>query len=188
MFEVNVESAIDKIRKESSLSSHDVKKATYRAINRSLTKGRTETSKSIRNVYVVKSRDIKKNMKLSRASITYPTGSISASTHRMPLSMFKPSQRRDGVSVRIKKKRQVIKRSFLASTSNNFTGVFMRGRYDGRGGFNTSPSRLPITSLVTSSMYTIMKQEKVIRKVGKFLGDYFPERMLSEVRYISSRR
>lgn len=187
MFKLDTRPAIREIRQKfRHLTDDQVNLAQARAINRSLTKGRTASSRSIREDYKAKAADVKKRLDMEKASRTTLTGKIGAHKTPLPVSMFKPSQRRDGVSVRVTRTRKTMKGAFMATMPSGHRGVWARGRYT-KQGFKFERARLPITELRTVSMSSAMKNKDVESRVSDQIGQFFPQRMLHELRHIARR-
>lgn len=187
MVELDTRQAVSEIRKKfRQLTSNEIALGQARAINRSLTKGRTMSSRSIRKDYKAKAGDVKKRLDLQKASRVTLTGHIGADTKPMPMMLFRPSQRRDGVSVRITRTRKRLRGAFMATMPSGHRGVWARGRYTADG-FKFMRARLPITELRTVSISSTIKNRDVESRIGKEIGEFFPQRMLHELRNIARR-
>lgn len=66
-------------------------KVLPRAINRALTAGRAQVSKSVRERYTVAASEVKKSLRLVRARKTEPSGEIVSEGLQLPLRAFKHS-------------------------------------------------------------------------------------------------
>lgn len=83
--------AIDRAREMLSSVQGGVDKILPRAINRALMAGRTQVSKSVRENYTVAAAEVKKSLRLTRASKSEPAGEIVSQGMQLPLRAFKHS-------------------------------------------------------------------------------------------------
>ena len=139
-----------------AMSPHRLAKVGARAINRATKSARAEGSREIRKDLVLKARDVKEKMKITKARPTKLEGRITMSKSPIPLSMFKPGQRKHGVSVRILKSkgRGIIKGSFIIEAYGG--EVFVR-RYGADGKMN---KRGPLKMLQGPSIASHGKRAK----------------------------
>lgn len=83
--------AIDRAREMLSSVPGGVGKILPRAINRALTAGRAQVSKSVRENYTVAAAEIKKTLHVTKASKSEPSGEIVSQGMQLPLREFKHS-------------------------------------------------------------------------------------------------
>lgn len=72
------------------LSSKDIKKATSRAINHTLSKTRTAVSKEIRSVYNMAASDVRDDTVIQKSTASNNVGMIKANSRPLSLSKFNP--------------------------------------------------------------------------------------------------
>jgi len=96
------------------------------ALNKAIVTVRKETSKQITSEYAIKARDIKKTMSVQRSNFNTLTSQLTSADVRLALSLFNPTQKREGVTVKVKKKqpRQILKHAFVATMKSGHVGVF----------------------------------------------------------------
>lgn len=202
MIHVTVENAVQELRKEfRDLTNAEFSKGTARAINHTLSKVKTASSKEIRQVYNLMARDVNQALTVRRAYPTELTGMVIAEGKPIPLRRFNPRQTKEGVSVIIKKgSRVLIKSAFLGTMPNSSTGVYARGRYQGKdfafrhqrikqaGGYKNVGGRfqpvnndLNINQLTSLSIPRAFAQSVVINALKKQIETEFPKRMVHEL-------
>lgn len=195
MIEINTKRATDRIKKEfDSLTGDELNKGVGRAINHTIRKARTQSSRAIRQVYAVKHKYIKKALSIRKASRFKQTGKLIASGQPIPLIAFSARQTQKGVSVAIKKgQRKTIRSSFKATMPSGHTGVFARGKYRG-GEFQFRKKRivktgpdLPITELKTLSIPKQFQQKRVAISVRDKVNEDYPDRLIHELRYLAGK-
>ena len=81
--------AIDRAREMLSSVPGGVDKILPRAINRALTAGQTQVSKSVRTKYTVAAAEVKKTLRITRARKSDPSGEIVSQGMQLPLRSFK---------------------------------------------------------------------------------------------------
>src|SRR5438270_11661768 len=86
-----------------ALDPKNVPKATAAAINKTLAKLKTETSRTVRQTIYAKAADVRERMRVVKASASNLSGRVSILRKAVPLAKYSPKQRRDGVSVKIYK-------------------------------------------------------------------------------------
>ena len=98
------------------------------AVNRTLSTGRTYTSRRIREHLNLPAATIKDAMKIVKSTPSTMSGHLQFRRKPIPLIEFKPSQTPSGVSIRVRKDkgRETIKSAFIATMSNGHQGVFKR--------------------------------------------------------------
>lgn len=82
---------IDRAREMLSNVQGGVSKILPRAVNRALTAGRAQVSKSVRENYTVAAAEIKKTLRVTKASKSEPAGEIVSQGMQLPLRDFKHS-------------------------------------------------------------------------------------------------
>lgn len=158
MIQINVKNA-DRIEELFKNAPVEAKKILWRAVNRAATAGRTRASVSIRKSYVIKAGDIKKRIKIRRASSSNITASLRASGPTEPLMNFRVSPSfPDAMRVRAAVKKggmKPIENAFVTRTSNGFVNAFVR----------EGDSRYPIKGLYGPSIAQMLGNEDVLNTV-----------------------
>lgn len=201
--DINVQGAISKLRSEFlEMTGANFRTAVARAINHSIAKGRTQSTKAIRARYKVKSSDIKSHMHLKRAKAANLTATISLSMRPLPVHAFGARKVKKGVSVNITGKRRVIRGAFMATMASGHKGVWGRGSYASGKDFawrkkaskqadrkaskiTGQLSDVPIEEIVTASPYSMITHQAVADQVSKQLERDFPGRLLHELKRIA---
>ena len=149
-----------------------IKRAMSSSINRALTAGRTALSKGIRSEYNIKAGTIKGATKSEKATAASGKGVITVTGRPMDLMEFKPTIIRKGmVSVRIKKTRKSLPRSFFVDIGKK--GIFHR----------VTTSRLPIEKEFTLSVAQMAGNVNVIDTVEDRMQRVFNDRFARAIEY-----
>ncbi len=202
---ISVEDAVKSMRREfRDLTNQEFNTGVARAINHTLGKAKTASSREIRSVYSITAKDVNQALTVRKASPAIMYGMVIAAGKPIPLKKFKPIQNKEGVSVIIKKgKRQLIKSAFLTTMPSGHTGVFARGSYK-QGGYAFRHHRVkpaggykqvngrwqpiqndtPINTLNTTSVPLMLSQNVVLNALSKKIQEDFPTRMVHELRRI----
>lgn len=156
-------------------------KAVVRALNKVAAQAKTAASKEIRAAgYNMKAADIKKRIKVTRATAANPVAMVRVTGPVTPLIEFDARQTREGVSVKVKNGRKLIRHAFIATMESGHRGVFIRkdGKQPGRrgrpilnrdieqlygpavpDGFNNVIVKKALVAVVTSKFPAILKHE-----------------------------
>ena len=128
-----------------------LRSAVRSAANKLIRRGRTATSKRVREVYNIKASDLKNYTKVKKATNSNPTAAIIISGRPIPLILFSAKQNKRGVSVRVKKTtgRKIIQSSFIATMPSGKIQVWMR----------KGAKRLPIKQLLSVSPPKMYEKE-----------------------------
>ena len=91
------------------------KQAAVAAINRAIVTARAAATRKVREVYAIKSSDLKKYVSIKRASYSKHEAIVDIRGRKIPIIHFGAKQTKRGVSVRIKKAegRKVIPGAFI---------------------------------------------------------------------------
>ena len=153
----------------------EAKKILWRAVNRAATAGRTRASVSIRKTYVIKAGDVKKSIKIRRASSSNITANLRASGPTLPLMNFRVSPSfPDVMRVRASVKKggmKPIDKAFVTRTSNGFVNAFVR----------EGDARYPIKSLYGPSIAQMLGNENVLDTVLLRTKEVLDERTKHEL-------
>lgn len=208
MIKVSVEDAVKDIRREFvDLNNGEFNKGVSRALNRTIQKSKTRSSKEIRQIYNLLAKDVSKTLSLKRASSTNLSSELRAEGTLLSVRKFAPRQTSDGVSVMIKKgNRTTIKGAFMSEASKLNAGVFARGKYQGKdfefrntrtraaGGYKKVNGRfqplnndLAIDSLKTLSVPQAMAHNAVLSALSTQMSEDFPKRLVHELKWIRQK-
>ena len=141
------------------------------AVNRSLAKGQTEVRRGIRNVYLIKQKDIP--TKITRATYGSIKGQVLIQQGMLPLDKF----RYTGGTGR---------KQLFAQVKKGGGGYIPRGFvYPGRGPYRrTETSRLPIHRLFTIGAPIMASQPSVGPAVNKAMGEMLATRLDHEIKRV----
>lgn len=202
MYNFSVQEAVDKIRKEfRDLTNDEFKLGVARAINHTLAKTKTASSREMRMVYAISAKDVNKALSIRRANSGQLYGFIIAQGRPIPLKNFKPRQTNAGVSVMIKKgMRTTVKGAFMPTMPSGHTGVFARGKYTksdfsfrhqrtrAAGGYKLVNGRwrpiindLEISEVSTLTTPKMFSNTVVMNNIFKQIEQDFPTRMMHEL-------
>lgn len=183
-FEISVRldrAELNQLKRELAGVKNGVPRAMSAAVNRSLTTGRTLISKSVRDVATIKAGDVKDAMKIKRASVANPKGSIRIDHKPISLSKFTISQKKPGVSARVWKGsgRTLYKHAFIATMRSGHKGVFRRvGR-----------NRLPIKEIYGPTPEGLLrKRPALLESIKAAIGDAFRKNLESQVNRLLKRK
>lgn len=150
-----------------SLGDRKLNVASVRAINVAIRKANTQYRRGIVKEYNLKYRDTKEMAIPRRATYTQPVGSVSGLMNPISLFRFNPKERKDGLTVSIKKgDKKIIPFAFLVKSSKPGVSqqVFARGEYQANQ-FITSPKRLPITAIKTVSPFSALTNPELRKDI-----------------------
>lgn len=204
MIKISVEQAVKDIRREfRDLTNQEFNTGVARAINHTLGKAKTASSKEIRATYNMSAKDVNQTFSLKRAWAKNLEGAVVSQGKPVPLMKFKPSQSTEGVSVLIRKgSKQMVKGAFIATMASGHVGVFARGTYKGGGGdFNFRHKRirkvqgytkvggrwqpiqndLSVNELTTVSVPKALSNRVVVDALARTIEESFPARMVHEL-------
>lgn len=106
------------------------KRASVRALNKTATQGRNQSSRTIRKTLNVKAGAAKKLLSVKRANTTTMTSAVRATYKKIPLIKFNGVKelKRGGVSVKVRKDRPPmrLRSAFIATMPSGHRGVFYR--------------------------------------------------------------
>lgn len=147
-----------------------------RAINRAATAGRTRASVAIRRQYIVKAADIKRKIKIRRATSNQLSAQIRASGPVTPLIQFDVSPKMPDimrVRARVKKesRQKPIDDGFVTRAENGFVNVFTR----------VGSSRYPIKSLFGPSIAQMMGRDENVEDIQNRVQEVLDDRLSHEL-------
>lgn len=203
MIHVSVEDAVKNLRREFvDLTNEEFNRGTSRAINHTLSKVKTASSKEIRQIYNILARDLNKAFTIRKAFHRELTGYVIVQGKPLSIDNFEPQKSGRGISVEIKKGQRVqINKAFFATMPNSKYGVFARGQYQGKGfefrrgrikpagGYKKVNGRFqPVNNdLNINSLTTISAPIAFANRVGvdimkRKIDEEFPTRLVHELR------
>lgn len=168
------------------------------ALNKTLVTVRKEAAGQISKEYVVRAGDVKKSMSSRRSRFSTLFAELTSSDVRLPVAVFKPTQKRDGVSVKIKRgqARKVLKRAFIAVMASGHIGVFTNSRYTrrrvrrrkatGRRGARPNHSELSIDEAFTIGMPQMWKLDLSEKVAAERIQTVFARELEYRVNKIAS--
>jgi len=101
-------------------------KVMSRALNRTATSARTETSRSLAKRIGLRIKDVRSRIVLQRASYSNWRSAIRISGKRLGLISLQARQTARGVTYKKERKRVLISHAFIATMKSGHIGVFMR--------------------------------------------------------------
>lgn len=193
-FEIDIKSAVNDLRKEfSEFRPYKFNRAVARAINHTVAKSRTKTSRDIRSLYKVKSKELKQALSTPKATAISLSGALKAIGRPLPIFAFGARQTKKGVTANIMGARKLIRGAFIATMTNGHKGVFARGKYNGYS-FAFRDKRVkktgndtPINELTTSSVPKMMENTTILNEVIKGMETQFTPRLAHELAFMRSQ-
>lgn len=175
------------------MSSDRRRLAVARAINHTMAKVKTMSSRQIREVYALDAKTVNSALSQVKADRLTLTGKVVGKGKPIPLYKFKARQTAKGVTVEVKRgKRKIIPGVFLVSLNNGHTGVMFRGKYAGRNMQRrknrikpTGPD-LPITEMRGVSIPKSLTNDVVTKSLMRGINDMFPKRLEHEIKRVES--
>lgn len=166
------------------LTEKDVKKASYRAINRSLTAGRKAAGEEVARDYNVSGGKVNKTGKITRAN----SSNISGRVHwKGPAIELKTWGTNPGT--RKKRKNPKVWGKVSKSRMTMYQGAFL-GRVNGKTGVytRTTKKRYPIKRVYGPSLPQLVGAEMVRKRFVDRSNEMLKRRLEHEFNYILSRR
>lgn len=112
-----------------SLTSAEIRKASSRAINRTLVRARTLETQQIRKTYNLKAADTKRGMSIRNATLSRQTGYLNASSRPVSLSKFNPREvKSSGVTTQRRGAGFASRRGRARSGNTGVTVEIVRGK------------------------------------------------------------
>ena len=166
-------------------------KALARALNRTIERARTTAYRKIREEYNIPAKDLRNDIKISRANPSVLSAKLNALGRPLPLASFQARATKKGVTANIAKRRVLIKGAFFATMPNGHRGVFARGNYVGRK-FDFRERRtskypkndLNVNELFSKSVPTAMLNTTVLDSIKSNIDKDLAPRLRHELKYI----
>jgi len=192
---VDVSGSLESIRNQLGATQREASKAASRALNRTASRVRTYAARGIRDAgYNLKVGDIKKQIRVVKASPVVLAASVIASGRSIPLINYSARQTSDGVSVNVRDGRKVIKHAFLQTMHSGHRGVFIRREVRGatqhiKGTTRSHTGRttkhgLPIDELFGPSIPAAFSNAVVQQQLIEQTTTYFPTEMRRQLQHV----
>lgn len=151
-----------------------VTKCAVSAINRTITTVKTEISKSVRERYTVKAKEVKRAFTVKRASSSLPKAEVIAKGSPLGLPSFSIRRRKRG-PVRV----QVLRGGKAKPVSGLFFNKFKSG-YTGPM-HRRQPARYPLASPFGPSVPGMVGNEETLEPAAQRAEEVLNERFLHEI-------
>lgn len=155
----------------------EINLAAVNAINRTITKIKTQTSKSIRKNYLVSAKNVKGTLNIKRASRSKLCGVLASQGSPLLLTAFKVNVNKRGpIKAKVRKQTRVkaVPGLFLGVSRKGYTGAMQRTQRKAR-----YPLRIPYGPSVPQ----MFGAENVIGELTPLAEATLNERFLHEVEY-----
>ena len=211
----SIRSALNHIEQEyKHISGEMLKQATSRALNRSASSGRTESSKQIRQKYTLPASKINNIMMITKSTQRNLEASIRASGAPLSWNNFGAKQQtalgttsfnrkgmassrlnrkartnaKRGVTATIIKGKTVNLPTAFIQLANGGITVFARGKNKGNAqGFEFMKKRLPIGNITTLSVPMMFGDNNVMQGTSRRVIEVLNERISHEINYLLSK-
>lgn len=154
-----------------------VQHAAANAINRTVTKVKTQVSKTIRKKYLISAKDVKKTLSLKRATSTKLQGSVTSTGQSPLLTAFRVRVNKRGpikVQVRRGVRATAVPGLFLGTSHKGYVGAMMRKKID---------ARYPLKIPYGPSVPKMFCSKDVLAELTPMAEKTLNERFLHEVEY-----
>lgn len=158
-----------------------IEQAAANAINRTITKIKTQTSKSIRKNYLISAKNVKGTLNIKRASRSKLRGVLASRGRPVLLTAFRVrANKRGPVKVQVRKQSgaKAVPGLFLGVSRKGYTGAMQRTQRKAR-----YPLRIPYGPSVPQ----MFGSENVIGELTPLAEATLNERFLHEVEYLFSK-
>ena len=162
-------------------ATKEINLAAVNAINRTITKIKTQTSKSIRKNYLVSAKNVKGTLNIKRASRSKLRGVLASQGSPLLLTTFRVrANKRGPVKVQVRKLggAKAVPGLFLGVSRKGYTGAMQRAQRKAR-----YPLRIPYGPSVPQ----MFGSENVIGELTPLAEATLNERFLHEVEYRFSK-
>lgn len=157
---INARLNIKNLKREFPRAQNKIKRAAYRAINKSMITVKNKKAPDISEKMggAVKPAQIKKEFVIKKAKFKYLRGEMHISGGPLPLLRFSARQTQKGVSYKIGTNRKILKHGFIATMPNGHKGVFLR-RGDRRKGIKRRTTKgLHVGKWITPELRIVEKK------------------------------
>lgn len=178
MITISVSSNARELANQVNLDAAEIRKATYRSLNRAADGLKTDASRKIRERYTITNKALSPAFYIRRATWYELAAVVSASGRPLPLIGFAARQVKRGVSVAVKKGgRKILAGSFIARMPSGHVGVFMR----------KGAKRLPIAEKFSVSVPGMFGAKEVQAVLADLVTDRFSKAMEQNLNFAVSR-
>lgn len=202
MIRVNVGVAVDALSARLGATAKESRKAAAAALNRTAGRVRTYSARGIRDAgYNIKIGEIKRSMRIGRASQFALAATVTASGRPIPLIKYGARQTGSGVTVNVMRGRRTIRHAFVARMPSGHEGVFIQRKWlrgSGVGGGVRSRTRsagglgrkhgLPINELYGPGIPQAFANKLVRKVMVEQTNEYFPLEMARQLGFQISKR
>jgi len=173
-------------------------RVTVRALNKTLTGVKTDSSAEIRTVVTAKKAAVDETFKIQKASTGNMTASISSTGKPLALIDYSSWQTKKGVSVQVRKDhtRKIVPGAFIATMKSGHEGVFWREWHGGTKkpvdqkmvyGKLPKKYRLPMKERYGPRVPDIMSNDPVMKNILSKAGDRLHSNLVHETDYEFSK-
>ena len=159
------------------LGVHLAEKGITRALNRSIAGVNTDANRSVRTELTLKAKDIRRDMRIRRASPRTLEAALVVKVTPTGLIKFRARDTTRGVTVQVKKSggRKRLKHAFIARMPSGHRGVFTREK---------GAKRTPIGELFSTAVGQYLDDEDVLRPIGASAMRRFEKELSAQVDYL----
>lgn len=191
-FSVNVRSNADSVIADFLFAAEEMPDATVRALNKIADQGKTFGAREIKSAgYNLKIGDIKRAMRVRRASKGNLKATIITTGRPIPLIAYGARQTAKGVTVNVLSGRKLIPGAFIATMPSGHKGVYVRApgakhKKVGQGS-KASWHALPIRELYGPSIPDAMNNKGVQAALLALTREKFPAVLAHEQAWLKRR-
>lgn len=160
-------------------------KANYLAINRTLVGVRQQLIQETRETYLVKAKDLRKNLRVENATNSKPVGGIRSKGYALPLINFKTNPSRPKSMKRGTLMRAAVRRdsgmkpihSFVQKLRGGYIGVFHR----------TGKGRYPIKQNYSLSAESMLRYTSNDAKIQRYINARYNRELMQQIKFLLSK-
>lgn len=152
--------------------------AIRNAMNRAVQQGRTAASRAIRADYAYKASTVNASFKVHLANNTNGSAALQSKGRRVRLIDMGARQTAKGVSVRVSKRRKLIRGAFIATMKSGHRGVFIR----------LTKKSLPIKEMYTIGVPEAFRAKPVMNATTEKMEQSFYKRLEHETNRLMGDR
>ncbi len=159
------------------LGVHLADRAIVRALNRSIRGVNTDANRSVRTELTLKAKDIRRDMRVRRASPRTLEASLVVDVRATGLIKFRARDTTRGVTVQIKRRggRKRLPYAFIATMKSGHKGVMTRRK---------GVARLPIGELHSTAVGQYLDDDGVLAPIGSSAMRRFEKELSSQVDFL----
>lgn len=192
-FQIDVKQALTDIREQvkDRFSQNEIALATARAINRTLSKGKTRVGREIRAKYKMKLADLNNMLEVGKASRRDLTGTIQGSARTLTIGRFVSNVEawKSGTDTNleaeiIKGANKLLMKKFFINPKNGL--IMAKGAYI--GGKFVYDKAGKVRPIKTVSPYAASINQGVQKQYAGAMQEWFTDRLMHELNYLASKR